>query len=355
MDGHKLHWHLDRVTEWQAGKRIAPLHIDMGISRSCNMACCYCYGVIQGRTGHGTEMKKNFNMPKDVILRTFDDAKNAGIRSIALIGEGENTLNPALYDAVDFARSIKLDLGLATNGLIVVKSELEKLLRGLVWLRVNISAGEREAFKKIHNVDGFDRVCENVKTIISTRNRLGLKTTVGLQMVVVGENFDQILPLARLGRELCVDYLVIKPCSDTGEKTLGAPTTEYLGYNNVYEVARSLGTEKYSVIPKVSKLMNVGKKDYDICYGTQFLIAVSAEGGVYPCGHWFNVEREKFLMGNVLETRFRDIIASQRYWEVQERVRSVNVHCDCESNCRQHYINGYLSHLMSPPDHVNFI
>ena len=46
MDSHKLFWHLDRVEAWQRGERIAPLHIDMGISSGCNMACTFCYGVI---------------------------------------------------------------------------------------------------------------------------------------------------------------------------------------------------------------------------------------------------------------------------------------------------------------------
>ena len=60
MDSHKLFWHLDRVESWQKGERVAPLHIDMGISSGCNMACTFCYGVIQNRDGFGTNSKKYF-------------------------------------------------------------------------------------------------------------------------------------------------------------------------------------------------------------------------------------------------------------------------------------------------------
>mgnify|MGYP001087967034 CR=1 FL=1 len=63
MDSHKLFWHLDRVEKWQKGERVAPLHIDMGISSGCNMACTFCYGVIQNRDGFGTNSKKIFHMP----------------------------------------------------------------------------------------------------------------------------------------------------------------------------------------------------------------------------------------------------------------------------------------------------
>ncbi|MCG8509879.1 MAG: iron-sulfur cluster assembly protein, partial [Rhodospirillales bacterium] len=48
MNGHKMYWHLDRVNDWVKGKRVAPIHIDVGLSKGCNIRCHYCYGVTQG-------------------------------------------------------------------------------------------------------------------------------------------------------------------------------------------------------------------------------------------------------------------------------------------------------------------
>lgn len=355
MDGHKLYWHLDRVAQWQRNERIAPLHIDMGISKGCNMACTYCYGVIQGRTGYGTNVKGVYNMPAEAIFRTFRDAKDIGVRSIALIGEGENTLNPALYDAIEFGREIGLDLSLATNGLRIDHKRIDVLLRGLTWLRINISAATHESFKTIHQIDGLDRVIANVNALVAAKKAGGHACTIGLQMVMTKANFDQVVPLAKLGRELDVDYLVIKPCSDTNDKFLDSPTDEYEANRIVFEEAKTYSTPTYSVVPKFSKLMNGGMKDYPVCFGTQFLMAISADGSVFPCGHWFDVRRDEFLMGNVVETPFRDIVASERYWDVQKLVQTVDVNHDCESNCRQHYINQFLSRVANPPQHVNFI
>jgi len=42
-----------------------------------------------------------------------------------------------------------------------------------------------------------------------------------LQMVLMPEYADQIIPLARLGKELRPDYLVIKHCSDDEDGSLG--------------------------------------------------------------------------------------------------------------------------------------
>ncbi|MBF0129118.1 MAG: radical SAM protein [Alphaproteobacteria bacterium] len=355
MDGHKLLWHLDRVHEWQQGKRIAPLHLDMGISTGCNMACRYCYGVIQGRAGYGTDKKGRFNMPKEAILRTFQDAKDIGVRSVALIGEGENTLNPHLYDALEFARSIGLDVSLATNGISIQLDRLDVLLTSLSWLRVNISAATPETFEKIHGVTQFDRVLGNIRAMVAAKKAHGWPCTIGLQMVVTKENMDDIVPLARLGGELGADYLVVKACSDTPEGTLDAPKEEYLEIEPLLREAERFSTSAYTVAIKWHKLTNAGLKDYKVCFGTQFILAVSGDGSVFPCGHWFDIRRDEFLMGNVIETPFRDIVASERYWEVQQRIQTVDVNHDCESNCRQHYINRFLAPIKADPIHKNFV
>jgi radical SAM protein with 4Fe4S-binding SPASM domain len=355
MDGHKLLWHLDRVLAWQKGERIAPLHIDLGISKGCNMACTYCYGVIQGRTGYGTDIKAVFNMPEKTILALFEDAKRIGVRSIALIGEGENTLNPALPRALEFARSIDLDVSLATNGVRLASEHDEIFLRALTWLRFNISAANAEAFKRIHRTDHFDRVLDNVRRLVAVKRRIGAACTLGLQMVVTGDNFDQIVPLAELGRELGVDYFVIKPCSDTPDGQLAAPHETYVDRPEIFEQAAAFSTPAYTVIPKLTKLMDHGQKDYPVCFGTQFIIAISADGRVFPCGHWFDIRQDEFVMGNCIDEPFADIVASERYWEVQKRVNTVAVNHECETNCRQHYINQFLWKLSSQPDHLNFV
>ena len=47
LDGHKLGWHLDRVRALINGELVAPITIDMALSRKCNFKCIYCYGQLQ--------------------------------------------------------------------------------------------------------------------------------------------------------------------------------------------------------------------------------------------------------------------------------------------------------------------
>jgi len=353
MDEHKLLWHLDRVNQWQNGESIAPLHIDMGITTGCNIRCTYCYGVLQANT----PASKRFDMPKEDLLRLLKDAKEIGVRSIAFIGEGENTLNSALYDALHYAKEIDLDVSLATNGVKINKDRVKDMVSSLVWLRFNISAATPDSYHKIHGVKGevFHKVLDNIKLCVDTKNKLGLETAIGLQMVVVHDNTQDIVPLAKLGRELGVDYLVIKPCSDTYQGTIGSPSEEYLQIEDIFKEAETYSNDDYLVSVKWQKMGNLGLKDYGVCYGTAFIIAISGNGRVFPCGHFFNFCSDEFVMGNIIETSLKDIVFSDRYWEVQKRVQSLDVNKECESNCRQYYVSEFLWRLKNPPDHVNFI
>ncbi|OQW92858.1 MAG: hypothetical protein BWK78_00370 [Thiotrichaceae bacterium IS1] len=65
FDGHKMMYHLDRVFAWQKGERFAPIHVDMGLTKFCNTACIYCYGVVQN-------MKKGVMIQREALLRQVD-------------------------------------------------------------------------------------------------------------------------------------------------------------------------------------------------------------------------------------------------------------------------------------------
>ena len=97
------------------------------------------------------------------------------------------------------------------------------------------------------------------------------------------------------------------------------------------------------------------------------LLAVGS-GLVAPCGMLFNERYKKFHIGNICEQRFKDIFASDRYWEVMNYLASPDFNAQkmCGSLCLQHKVNEALdAHrkgqiaLRDPggalPQHINFI
>ncbi len=363
LDGTKIAWHQERVAAWERGERIAPITIDMALTRACNFGCHYCYAMLQENDRSVISQK--------VIYDFLKDCAEIGVKGISLVSDGESTISPVFVDTVIRGNELGLSMATGTNGFVLTRRRLEEVLPHLTYLRINISAGERTRYAEIMGVKErwFDRVCQNIRDMVEIKRRDNLGVTIGLQMVLMPEYADQILPLARLGKELRPDYLVIKHCSDDEDGTLGV---DYRGYDQLHDTLReaeALSDEEYQVVVKWSKIEAKGARSYQKCYGAPFMIQLSGSGLVAPCGMLFNERYKKFHIGNICDERFKDIWASDRYWDVMNYLASprFNAQKMCGSLCLQHKVNESLDEYQKgrlqfpdtgksmPPQHINFV
>lgn len=361
LDGHKLAWHKDRVERWLRGERVAPVTIDCALTRRCSYKCVYCYGQLQ----HNEEKE----ITREVALNFLTDAAEVGVKAISFVSDGESTCSPHLYEAITHGKAVGLDMALGTNGYLLRRERLAEILPALTYLRFNISAGEPARYAEIHGVHEkcFHEVAATIREAVRLKREKGLPVTIGLQMVLMPQFADQVMPLARLGRDLGVDYLVLKHCSDDEEGRLGV---DYEGYDALVDLLRRAEAESgdgYLVRAKWSKIMAKGTRCYSRCYGPPFMVQMSGSGLVAPCGMLFNERYKKYHIGNIVETRFRDIFQSDRYWEVMDLIASerFDARTMCGTLCLQHKVNECLwdirqnGAVLAPtgetPMHVNFI
>ena len=355
MDGHKLLWHLDRVNDWLNGKRVAPIHIDVGLSKGCNIKCEYCFGAIQ-RNVYRRGFKEYF--PREPLLRYMRDAGTIGVRSMALIGESEPLLNPHVYEAIVVGSKAGVDISLGTNGILYDTGRSgEEALEHLKWIRFNISAASDEAYRRVHRSKEFATALEKIGFCVEVKRKRNLAVTVGLQMVLTPSNVDQVVGLAKLGKELGVDYLVVKQCGDTVGNYLGIFNRlgEYAAFAGTLKDAEALSEGNYDVIVKWSAMAHKGVRAYDTCLGVPFLLYSSGDGRLYPCGMFFDHKEDEYRMGDLTKMSFKQIFRSKRYWEVVEKVKKIDVHKDCYASCKTNSINTFLWSLKHPPEHKNFI
>jgi len=353
MNSHKLLWHLDRVLAWQKGQRPIPIHMDIGISKACPIGCVYCYGVYQGRIG-----PKGGYLPREPLINFFKDAAKLGVKAISITGEAEPTMNPAVYDAIIEGSRAGLSIGLATWGGMIKKEKITDLAENLVWIRFNISAGSEESYEKIHGTSraNFKKVIGNIRRFVDLKNKTGLPITVGLQMVTMPWYASEAVSLAKLGRELGVDYLEVKHCSDTFDGKLGVEFNDYEKVTDVLKEAENVSTDIFRVIVKWGKILAGKKKNYDTCYcACNFMLRMSGNGVIYPCAQFFDTRSEEFAIGSILEKSFIDIYNSDRYMDVMKRVQMLDVHKECYSGCKEDAMNEFLWELKNLPPHINFV
>ncbi|MCK5579910.1 MAG: radical SAM protein [Candidatus Omnitrophica bacterium] len=349
MNDHKLTWHLDRVQEWEKGDRIAPIYLEVGITRFCNIACRFCE--------YGTHMKTDRQMIEtDVLIKFLREAASIGVKGIGFFGDGEPLIHPGIYEAAIEAKKAGIDLGVASNGLALVKDDkLKDFLDSLVLIRFNLSAARPESYASVTGMEGkhFNKVKENIRKCVEVKKKHNLNITIGVLMVLIKENENDIEEFAKLGKELGVDYVQIKQCTYDSKDKPDYIVDDYQTLEESMQKAESYATQDYGVIVKRKK-MNIKSKKYDHCYGCNFIIQISGTGDVYPCSDLF--ENKKYVLGNINEQSFEDIVFGDQHKKVMDMLANdIDVHKECILTCRQNEINGFLWDLKNPPGHINFI
>lgn len=366
LDSHKLNYHFDTVKKWENGDRIAPVTIDMALTRACGAMCSFCYAMIQ-------EPQERSAIKTKDALNLLDDFAEIGVKGVSLISDGESTISKSYVPFIQHAAKIGIDVGNATNGWEWESDKIDQVLPFLKWVRFTVAAGTPEGYSKImfkgpEYTEVFDRAMSNIKYAVELKKKLNLKVTLGIQMVLLPEFKEEILPFAKLAISLGVDYGVIKHCSDDEFGTLGV---DYEKYEEMYaqlKLAEKMSNEQTKIIIKWEKIRNKGKPSYKRFYGPQFLLQISGSGLVAPSGMFFNARYSKFHIGNFTEERFIDIFKSERYARVMDYLASPNFDAQTMMGTLpiQHYVSEALDkHLKSEkkiiqatdedPLHVNFL
>jgi MoaA/NifB/PqqE/SkfB family radical SAM enzyme len=320
LDSHKLSYHTDRVEAWEAGGRIAPVSVDMALTRACGAMCSFCYAMMQE-----SQARSSITVPR--ALNLLDDFSTIGIRSVSLVSDGESTLSNAYVPFIQHAAKLGIDVGNATNGWEWGPEKIEQVLPYLTWVRFTVAAGRPESYANImykgpEHTKVFDRAMDHIRYAVDLKRRNRLPVTLGIQMVLMPHLKDEIIPFAQLGLDLGVDYAVIKHCSDDEQHTLGIDYSQYESLHDVLIQAESMSNEQTKIIVKWDKIKDGDKPSYKRFYGPQFLLQISGSGLVAPSGMFFNARYSKLHIGNFTEERFIDIWKSERYWRAMNYLAS---------------------------------
>lgn len=338
LDGTKIGWYRDRVEAWARGERVAPITMDVAWTRKCNAACNFCYAQLQSSDGHV--------ITKQNALDYLEDAAEIGVKGVSLISDGESTVVPWFDETIECGGRLGIQIGMSSNGVRLTRNVLERILPLLSYLRFNFSGGDRQRYAQIMGLQqrDYDRVVQNIRDAMAIKRRDNLSVNINMQMVVMPQDADQIVPLAKLGKELRPDYVIYKHTADSRDNDLGVDYRKYSDLFPLFQEAESYSDEGYRVAVKWSRLADEGRRSYKRCYGPPFILQMSGNGLIAPCGQLFNERYKKFHIGNICTDRFRDIFASDRYWEVMRYLASddFNAQMNCGPNCLQTNTNAWL-------------
>ncbi len=351
IDSHKLMYHPKELGQWLAGDDIYPIYMEVSPAGACNHRCIYCALDFMGY--------QNRRLDTELFKTRLIEMGKLGLKSIMYAGEGEPFLHPDMAEITRATKAAGIDVAFTTNAVLFKENIQDMVLANTQWLKVSINAGTAETYAKIHQTkpEDFHRVVDNLTSANALRKSKGYKCTLGMQILLLPDNCNEVKDLAQLARSIGMDYLVVKPYSQHPQSE--TRLYEGLTYNDYMYLADELeqfDSDDFNVIFRVNAMEknDTGDKDYCRCMALPFWSYIDSGGNVWGCSMF--LEQDRFNLGNIMESSFEDIWNSKKRKDLMQWINEGDFDVKkCRLNCRMDEINRYLWGLKNPPSHVNFI
>jgi cyclic pyranopterin phosphate synthase len=341
IDGQKLIYHPERVSQWIKGETIFPIYSEISLTSSCNHRCKFC------APNFFLDYKPVF-MPTNIIKSTISNMSKVGVKAIMFGGEGEPLLHPDVISIIEHTKSCGINVSLTTNGVLLNQIKLKQILPHLTWIKFSVDAGTSQDYSIIHGTkkEDFRKVLNNISIASFLKRLKKYDCTIGVQSILLKDNIDNLKELGQFLKYAKPDYFVVKPFSDHTLRKgmeLEHPTQEQI---EKFKADMEKYKDNYQFIFREKAFSNVdGGKPYDQCYAQDFVCYIDTMGGVHSCINYLG--DPKYCYGKICVHSFKEI------WENKNCI-----HPDlekCRAICRLDSINRYLWELKNPPKHVDFI
>ncbi len=348
IDSHKLMFHVRRVADWLDNKLIYPVYMEISPSGMCNHRCSFCSVDFMG-------YRKNF-LDALLLKEKITELGSLGLKSVMFAGEGEPFLHRNLPEIIVHAKKAGIDVAVTTNGVLMKPEITDEILDSVAWIKVSLNAGTPETYSKIHRAkpEDFNKVFSNIEYAVRKRKTQKSNCTLGLQILLIPENYHEIELLVKKSRDIGIDYLVVKPYTHH-YRNAHEYEIKYQGYENLSEQLIKYNTDTFHVIFRANamKKWDNQQRNFSKCVCLPFWSYIDADGNVWGCSA--HLLEEQFKYGSIKDQTFQEI------WEGKKRLESlkwVESYLDiqsCKLNCRMSEVNRYLNEIVNPSEHVNFI
>ena len=181
--------------------------MEVSPASGCNHRCIFCaLDYLEHKPGF-----LNYESYLDFVKIASDK----GVKSIMFGGEGEPLLHPKISEMVIATKNFGIDTAFTTNGTLLSEAFLKKTLNYINWIKISLDAGKSSTHSKIHRTSerDFQNIIKNIECAVALRNQKKYSCSIGVQLLLLPQNYDEVLTLAKKMKKIGVDYFVVKPYS----------------------------------------------------------------------------------------------------------------------------------------------
>lgn len=189
---------------------LPPDAVQVNFTFQCNLRCKMCSMHEQlefmERRGRSTEIDTS------TFMRIIDEAKEIGTNTILFIG-GEPFLRKDLISLTSYAKSLKLNTVVVTNGVLLNEENIRKSMEGGVdWLSISIDAASEDSFRKIRGENVLSKIISNIEILnrLKKENKQEFPKTIAV-CTIMDDNLEELIDIVNLCRRLGMEKIIFQP------------------------------------------------------------------------------------------------------------------------------------------------
>jgi len=348
----KIFHHAELMKKIENNERISPIYIRIKPTNLCNENCYYCHYKNSYLTLD--DYRPDDYIPQNIMMEIIEDMKQLGVKAVTFSGGGEPLMYPYINEAMRNIIEAKIDLSIITNGLKLY-GESSEILSHAKWVRLSIDSSEKNLYSKIRGVslDSFSKLCNNIGEFAKIKDE---HCELGVNFVVTGDNYKQIIDMAVLMKSLGVDHIKYAPLINNETEKYHEAFKDQVMSDIQY--AKTLETEHFHIVDLYTNDFNrvqngnmIFDRAYKKCYIKEFICVIAANAKVYYCHD--KAYLKNGLVGDLKNHRFKELWFSD---EVTKKFKAFDAQEICREHCvyddRNIMLNQYFS---INNDHINFL
>jgi pyruvate-formate lyase-activating enzyme len=207
----KLLFYPQRIDNWQNGKPIVPITLEIQPSERCNHHCPHCQGKFALERLDALNRSKNGALLDLSLLKTIWELPPEGI---VISG---NTGDPLLHPEIDKLLMVLGDRSipsvLITNGQLLTSDLADLIVQICRGIRISIDAYDEHSFALTHGVkNSWPRLMENISALVETKRKYPASHChIGVGFLTSARSKPWMLPATHLAKSLGVDYIQFRP------------------------------------------------------------------------------------------------------------------------------------------------
>ncbi len=348
----KVFAHLDRLADWRAGAKPAPVTLEWDLSNRCSLGCQSCH--FAHTHSRGPWMLKPRTLPMAfestgdlastaLVCRALGEVASAGVRGIVWSGGGEPTLHPDWRVIMHEAEVFGLQQGMYTLGGHLGIFEARELSHVAAWVVVSLDAVDAETYAREKGVapPRFQAVCDGIVHLT------GGEAVIGVSFLLHAGNWPRALEMLAFARQLGAHYATFRPVIDVQQDAPGQPSVSRAWVANALPTLRALAAERDVEIDvdRFQQYADWSGHGYSSCLGVRLNATVTPDGRVWLCPQRRGVAGS--CLGDLRAESFGALWA--------RHPGAYTVDAGCRVMCRLHPVNQTLAALEHPRAHEAFV